>query len=421
MASIRSAALAAFAAFAALVLVACSALPPRRDGNDGTASVLLVSIDGFRADYLDRGITPHLARIARDGVRARWMNPSYPTLTFPNHYTLVTGLRPDHHGIVHNTMHDPALGTFKLKALDAVRDGRWWGGEPLWVTAEKAGLRTATLFWPGSEAAIAGVRPTRWTPYDGKVDMDARVDTVLGWVGEPAATRPRLATLYFNALDHTGHEFGPDAPQTRATIVEVDAAIGRLLDGLATRGLRDRVNLVIVSDHGMAAVAPEHILAIEDLVDPADALPVTTGEVLGFVPQPGHEAAAEARLLGTHAGRECWRKHELPERWHYGTHPRIPPIVCQTHDGWVAVPRADLARRRQEGTSGAHGFAPESPTMRALFIAQGPAFHSGVLLPPFDNVDVYPLLARLVGVAPAANDGDAATLLPALRDGNSDP
>jgi predicted AlkP superfamily pyrophosphatase or phosphodiesterase len=377
--------------------------------------VLLVSLDGFRADYLDRGRTPNLARLAREGVHARWMVPSYPSLTFPNHYTLVTGLRPDRHGIVHNTMADPVLGTFNLSARAAVGDGRWWGGEPIWVTAQRAGLPTATLFWPGSEAAIGGVRPTRWRPYDKDVPPQARVDTVLGWLAEPLATRPRLATLYLEALDHAAHQAGPDSSELDLQLAQVDAQIGRLLQGLAQRGLRERVNLVVVSDHGMAPVTRERTLVIEDLVDAADAGIVNSGEVLGFAPVAGREAQARARLLGRHRGYECWDKARLPARWHYGTHPRIPPIVCQTDEGWVAVPRARIERHAPGTTRGAHGFDPQLPSMRALFIADGPAFRDGVALPPLDNVDVYPLLARLLGVAPAANDGNPRTFEAALE------
>ena len=195
---------------ALLVLAACSTVPPPVDPAAPSVSaktaqadaLLLISIDGLRADYLQLGITPNLTGLAREGVRAEWMTPSYPSLTFPNHYTLVTGLRPDRHGVVQNTMRDPALGSFSLSNREAVGDGRWWGGEPLWVSAEKAGLRSATLFWPGSEAAIKGVRPTRWLPFDAKMANEARVDTVLGWLSEPAATRPRFATLYFEQVDH---------------------------------------------------------------------------------------------------------------------------------------------------------------------------------------------------------------------------
>jgi predicted AlkP superfamily pyrophosphatase or phosphodiesterase len=379
-------------------------------------SVLLVSLDGFRADYLDLGITPNLSRIARQGVRARWMTPSYPTLTFPNHYSMVTGLVPDHHGIVHNTMRDAALGGFKLADRKAVGDGRWWGGEPIWVSAEKAGLPSATLYWPGSEAEISGVRPTRWSQYrEGHTrPLDARVDTVLGWLSEPEATRPRIATLYFETVDHDSHADGPDSPQAHAAVRAVDAAIGRLLDGLVARGIAEHVNLVVVSDHGMATVPRSQLMAVEDVVAKEEATVVTIGQVITIAPNPGHEARVERKLLGKHDGYDCWRKGELPARWRYGSHPRIPPIVCQMHEGWDMLPRETIAKRTAM-TRGSHGYDPALPSMRALFVASGPAFRRGVTLQPFANVDVYPLLARLLGIQPAPSHGDIASLLPALR------
>jgi predicted AlkP superfamily pyrophosphatase or phosphodiesterase len=285
----------------------------------------------------------------------------------------------------------------------------------LWVTAEKASLRTATLFWPGSEAPINGTRPSDWIRYDDALPMSKRVDTVLGWLDRPAAERPRFVTLYFGALDHAAHAFGPDSPQARATLADVDAAIGRLLQGLSGRGLRHRVNVVIVSDHGMAPVPASQSLNIDTLIDPADATHVSTGEVLGFVPRAGHEAATERKLLGRHDHFECWRRSELPVQWHYGTHPRVPPIVCQMDVGWEAITAQKLARRTPGSTRGAHGYDPMDPSMRALFIAQGPAFRRHAELAPFDNVHVYPLLARLVGVEPRPGDGDIAPLLPALK------
>ncbi|GAB3360270.1 alkaline phosphatase family protein [Lysobacter tyrosinilyticus] len=396
----------------ALFLTACASVP---SSTAEPVPVLLVSIDSFRPDYLDRGITPTLARLAQGGVRARWMNPSYPSLTFPNHYTLVTGLRPDHHGIVHNTMRDAELGEFRNSDEKAVREPRWWGGEPLWVTAEKSGLRTATLFWAGSEAPIKGTWPTDWVKYDDEMPMAQRVDQVVDWLTRPANARPRLTTLYFGALDHTAHDFGPDSPQTNATLAEVDAAIGRLVQELAARGLRDRVNLVIVSDHGMAPVPYAQSMNVDTLIDSADATYVSVGEVVGFEPKPGREASAEAKLLGRHEHYQCWRKHELPSRWRYGSHPRIPPIVCQMDVGWEAILPRKLAERRPGTVRGSHGYDPADPTMRALFIANGPAFRHRIVLEPFDNVDVYPMLAKLVGVAPEPNDGDITPLLPALK------
>lgn len=376
--------------------------------------VLLVSIDAFRADYLDRGVTPNLSRIAREGARADGMRPAYPSLTFPNHYTLVTGLRPDRHGVVHNTMRDAQLGEFKAANEADASDARWWNGaEPIWVTAEKHGLATATMFWPGSQAPIRGVRPTHWRAYDSTFPDDARVDEVVAWLAEPAP-RIRLATLYFELLDKTGHAYGPDSPEMMQSLARIDASIGRLLDGLQAHGLRDRINLVVVSDHGMAEVMPGHAVAIEDMVDLRDADVVSTGQVVGFAPKRGHAAAAEQRLLGRHEHYACWRKSELPQQWHFGTHPRVPPILCQVDEGWDAVDRDALAKRPAH-PRGSHGYDPALPSMRALFIARGPAFVPGARLPVFDNVDVYPLLMRLIHVPAGEHDGSADVFTPALR------
>ncbi|QHB70757.1 ectonucleotide pyrophosphatase/phosphodiesterase [Stenotrophomonas rhizophila] len=406
---------------ATLALTSCASVPSDSP-TAGSAPVatpaapklLLVSIDGLRADMLDRGITPNLSRLVDGGVRARWMTPSYPSLTFPNHYTLVTGLRPDHHGIIHNSMHEDALGSFRLSKREAVTDARWWGGEPIWVGAENAGVRTATLSWPGSEAAIQGVRPSQWRTYDASVPLPARVDQVLGWVGQTDADAPRLVTLYMEQVDHAGHDHGPDSPEYAAAIGEVDAAIGRLLDGLQSRGLDASTNVIVVSDHGMATVPDGQTIAIEDMVDPTIATDVSMGQSVGFAPLPGKRREAEKVLLGAHAQYDCWTRQTLPARWHYGSNPRIPPIVCQMHEGWNALSRASVAARAP-GTRGSHGYDNALPSMRAVFIARGPSFKQGQTIEGFDNVDVYPLLARLLGVPAAPNDGDPERLLPALR------
>ncbi|MFL6587108.1 MAG: ectonucleotide pyrophosphatase/phosphodiesterase [Luteimonas sp.] len=420
----RSTCLRASALLPLLLLTACVTVAPPSDSAATSAStsvadarptLLLVSLDGLRPDYLGRGKTPHLDALARGGVQA-WMRPSYPSLTFPNHYTLVTGLRPDHHGLIHNSMVDASLGDFRLSDREAVGNGAWYGdGEPLWVTAENAGLRTATLSWPGSEAPVHGVRPTRWYPFDDTRPLDTRVDMVLDWLSEPAATRPAFATLYFEHTDSAGHDYGPDSPQLHAALQAVDAALGRLVEGLRTRGLQDRVNLVVVSDHGMAEVPPGQAIAVEDMVTMEEARVTSTGQVIGIVPNAGFEAQVARKLLGAHAQYDCWRKGEMPPRWQFGTHPRVPPIVCQMHKGWDAIPRSAFARRPTH-TRGSHGYDPALPEMRAVFIANGPAFRSGVTLDGFDNVDLYPMLARLIGVTPAKNDGNAQTLAPALRD-----
>jgi predicted AlkP superfamily pyrophosphatase or phosphodiesterase len=403
------------------LLSACTTAPSRPISDADPASspvpVLLISLDGVRPDYLQRGITPHLSRLAQEGVHAEWMNPSYPSLTFPNHYTLVTGLRPDRHGIINNTMWDEQLGDFTLSNRNAVGDARWWSGEPIWVSAENAGIRTATMFWPGSEAPVQGVRPWQWREFDHQIPIDQRVDQILAWLALPTEKRPQLVTLYFEHVDTAGHDGGPDSAQVAEALRQVDTGIGRLMAGLEARGLLDKINLVVVSDHGMAATSPKRTVIVEDLVSLEDARVVTTGQVVGFTPKPGRETVTEQQLLGKHDHVECWRKQDMPARWRYGTHPRIPPIVCQADEGWLLVKRATYEKGIAKGWQGggSHGYDPALPSMRAIFIAHGPAFRERMTVPGFDNVDVYPLLARLMGISPADNDGDAQTLLPILK------
>jgi len=408
--SLRSSAMRTCLLLLALLLGACQVSPPQ-----SPASVLLISLDGVRPDYLGRGDTPNLDRLAREGVQAQWMQSVYPSLTFPNHYSMVTGLYPDHHGIVHNTMHDAELGRFTLGDREAVSDGRWWDGEPIWVTAERAGLATATLSWPGSEAEIQGVRPTRWHLFDAQRPIPERVEIVLGWLSEPDITRPRLATLYFEHPDSAGHHYGPHSPEVRATMREVDAAIGTLLEGLEGRGLLDKLNIVIVSDHGMAEVPATHTIATEDMVPVDKADIVSVGQVIGVQPHPGQEEAVAAVMVGTHAQYECWRKAELPARWHYGQHPRVPAIICQMHEGWDALSRRLAQERQASGqTRGAHGFDPTLESMRAIFIARGPAFKQGATVPAFENINIQPLVLHLLGLPPMQTDGELTPLLPAL-------
>lgn len=398
-----------------VALAGCSGHAPRvaDPGAPAQPTVILISIDGFRADYLDRGVSPNLAALAAQGVRARWMTPSFPTLTFPNHYTLVTGLYPDHHGIVNNTMDDPSIQPddhFKRTDRAAVSDGRWWDeATPLWVSVQRQGGRAATMFWPGSEAAIHGVRPDYWFPFDAKMKASERVDHVLDWLDLPAAQRPRFITLYFNAVDTAGHEYGPDTPQVDAAIRHVDAAIGRLAAGLKQRGVFASTNIVVVSDHGFAPVAPGHEAYLDDVTDMGALRVVTAQAVAGLAPRRHVAAArlsrAEAKLLAPHPHMQCWKKQDIPARFHYGHNPRIPPIVCLAQTGWLIMTH-DWQARHPRVLKGEHGYDNADPLMRALFIAEGPSFERGVVAPPFPNVDVYPLLTHILGIEPAPNDGD---------------
>lgn len=378
--------------------------------------VILIGIDGFRADYLDRGVTPTLSRLAAEGAQAEGgMKPSFPSVTFPNFYTLVTGLHPDHHGLVYNTMQDPGLPgrTFTLRNRAEVMDRVWYdAGEPIWVTAEKAGLRTATLFWPGSEAAIGGVRPTYWLPFEQSVPSLARVNILLGWFTLPVEEQPRLATLYFDVVDSAGHRFGPHTPETDAAMTEVDTALAALLTGLEARGIV--ADLVIVADHGMAPISGERIVFLDDHIDATAVRLTAEGPVATLDPLPGREDEIEAGLLGPREHMECWRKEDVPARLGYGRNPRVPAIVCLAGTGWVIGTRARTDPARIRG--GAHGFDNAAPEMRALFIGHGPAFAAGAIVPDMDSVDIQPLLGRLLGLVAPGGDGRVGDTAAALRD-----
>lgn len=380
---------------------------------------ILVSLDGFRADYLDRGVTPNLKALADDGARGA-MRPSFPGLTYPNHYTLVTGKRPDRSGVVGNEMEDAAIGgpKFSMNGPTA-NDPRWWSqAKPFWVSVEQQGKTAAAMFWPGSEAQIDGVRPTHWMKYDAKLPYDARVDQVLAWMD--AANGPPLAftTLYFDAADTEGHHYGPDSPELQAALVELDRCIGRLVEGLKARGRFESTDIVIVADHGMAPLPAANRVVLDDLIDLSKIHLVTKGAVTSFSPAPGQASAVETAFLSRRPPHmTCWKKAAIPARFHYGRNPRVPAIVCLSETGWYTTTLEAKARPgKWDGRDGgAHGFDPYDPRMRAIFVAHGPSFRPGIVLPVFDNVDVYPLLARITSVRPEKGDGSLTVVEQALR------
>ena len=379
------------------------------------APVILVSVDGMRNDYTERGITPTLSRLTAEGTRAAFLRPSYPSITFPNHYTLVTGLRPDRHGVIANFMRDPAIAGVRFSMFDrsTVGDARWWNdGKPLWTSVTEAGGRSAAMFWVGSEAPVHGRHPEFWHDFDITVSSATRVDNVLGWLDLPAEQRPHFITLYFDIVDTAGHRHGPDSPQVNAAMAEVDAALGQLLDGLQARGM-DQVNLVVASDHGMIATSPEREIYLDDYIN-ADRIELNwTGAYASFDPVPGGEAEA-ARLLGRHERFECMTRDQIPARLAYGKHRRVPLYHCMVEPGWQLTTRA-AQQRKGHRLHGEHGYDNALPQMHSPFIAWGPAFKPGHVIAGIDNVDVYPLLAHLLGIIPADNDGMLENTRDALR------
>lgn len=381
----------------------------------GHPTLILISIDSYRANYVHRGHSPVLAALAADGVHAKGLRPVYPSLTYPNHYTIVTGLFPDEHGIVSNTMRDPALGSFSPPNRAANIDGRWWDqAEPIWVTAQKQGRRTASVFWPGTQAEIRGVRPAYWQLFDSSVPPDARVDQALAWLDLPAGQRPTFVSLYFEQADVAGHNYGPDSLQVDEALVSIDAALGRLVEGLRQRNLYDTTNLVIVSDHGMRATSQDRMVLLDRIVD-LQHVELTSSIVnVGLDPKPGYATEVEHALLAPHPHLQCWKKEHMPKKFHYGKNKRIPAIQCVTDEGWMASTAAVEARRTRP-LLGEHGYDNDDPQMRALFVAHGPSFKQHLTVPVFDSVNVYVLLTELMGIIPQANAGNPRVTAGMLR------
>jgi predicted AlkP superfamily pyrophosphatase or phosphodiesterase len=404
------------------LVLGAAVVPASHPGGDGAGfppTILLISVDGWRWDYDTKAPAPNLRSLMARGVRAENLIPSFPSKTFPNHYTIVTGLYPGHHGIVANAIRDPQTGrTFTRTATRELRDPMWWGGEPIWVAAERRGQPTAAMFWVGAEAPITGIRPRYWHAYDERYPPNARVDQVLRWLDLPARERPRFVTLYFSDVDTAGHDEGPESAAVRDAIRRADGYLGRLLRGLDRRGLGGAVNIIVVSDHGMAPVDAGRVVVLDDYLALDDVEIVDLNPTLGLFPPPASEEAVYRALADAHPRLSVYRREHTPERWHYRGHPRIPPIVGVADEGWQVLRRSTLAAivaRRLRGVAGQHGYDPALMSMRGIFVAAGPAFKRGVTVPAFGNVHIYNALAQILRLTPAKNDGDIAIARSLLR------
>jgi predicted AlkP superfamily pyrophosphatase or phosphodiesterase len=375
--------------------------------------VVLVSLDGFRYDYAQKYGAKHLLALGAQGaVAGRGMIPSYPSLTFPNHYSLVTGLYPEHHGIVANSFYDPVRKQ-RYSYTDSAtnHDGSWYGGTPLWVLAEQQGMRSACFFWPGSEAEIDRTRPSYYLKFDDHFPDDKRIDQVLSWLRMPAAQRPHFITLYYSNVDHAGHQYGPDSPQTAAAVAHVDQLMGDLWAGI--KKLQLPVDLIVVSDHGMEREQGPWI----DLDKYTDLTNFTT---VGSLLYPNSEAAAEKAYQELKIKSDAftvYRRKRVPAAFDYDSNGREgdPVIVA---NGPYAIrahgPAGGAEDRPPE--PGVHGYDPRvMQSMRALFIAVGPDIRPGSTLEPFENVNVYPMVANILGLTAPQVDGSLNVLSRILK------
>jgi alkaline phosphatase D len=374
--------------------------------------VLLVSLDAFRWDYSKLYNTPNLNKLAKDGVNAERTYPSFPTVTFPNHYSIATGLYPDHHGLINNSFAAPDLGLFyRMGDRTAVENPAFYGGEPVWVTAEKQGVKSASFFWVGSEAPVDGIQPSYWKKYDETVTFEARIDTVIKWFGYPLTKRPELVTLYFDEPDATSHIFGPISPQTGKVVERLDSLMGVLRTKLSALPEAKRINLIILSDHGMSAVSTDRYVNIKSLVPDRMIASISGGNPVYLINPAEGKKDSVIYLLNKSKGLKAWSKSELPPKWHYGTNPRIPEIVVVADSSWSIGTRSDGSCVR----GGAHGYDNSNSDMFSIFYAAGPSFKKNYKFKELNNVDIYNLVCRILDISPAKNDGDPAHIKGMLR------
>jgi predicted AlkP superfamily pyrophosphatase or phosphodiesterase len=356
--------------------------------------VILVSLDGFRYDYAKKYHADHLLALAAQGASApEGMLPAYPSITFPNHYSIVTGLYPGHHGILFNSFYDPGRKeVYSYHDAKSMADGSWYGGTPLWVLAEEQGMRSASFFWVGSEAEIHGVRPSYYLKFDGSFPNGKRVDQVLAWLHLPVEVRPHLITLYFSDTDTAGHQYGPDSPAVADAVRELDGEIGKLVEGIKESKLA--VDLIVLADHGMAKVEGPPIYLDNNGLDLASFSPII-GSLLYPKSEDDAQKAYET-LRGKSDKFEVYRRAQVPAAFHFDNNPRAgDPVVIATGPYFVLA--GGDSGITEHPPVGMHGYdATKMPEMKAIFIAAGPDIRRGVALKPFENVDVYPLVAKIL-------------------------
>ena len=376
-----------------------------RGVNSTSNPVLLVSIDGLMNEYLERNETPNFDRLLAEAVYPEYLIPVFPTNTFPTHWSIVTGLYVENHGIIANSFYDHELeANFSYGPQDSPNDERWWGGEPIWITAEKQGKTAATFFWPGSEASIGGVQSTKWIDYDGSIPDLVRIDSVMTWMDPQGDVRADFGTLYFSFVDSRGHRYGPVSPEVDEAVQEMDSILGTLLDKIEETGLSETMNIILVSDHGMASTNEERVIFIEDTIDLNRVDMLSWSPVALIKPEESEADDIYTALKSAENHYRVFRRDELPERFRFSNHYRIPEIIMIADVGYTITNRPFFESRGV--VAGTHGYDNLAPEMRTFFAAKGPDFRTGVRTEAVESIHIYELLSHLLGIEPADNDGD---------------
>lgn len=387
-------------------------VPSLMQAGEKNRYVVVLSMDGFRWDYPAIYHTPNLDRLARMGCKAESLKPSYPTKTFPNHYAIATGLYPDHNGIVQNSFYDPKLDrVFRMGDRQAVQDSIFWEGEAIWKTAEKQGVRTASYFWVGTESNER-YRPERRKFYEEGFPFKQQIDTVFSWLSLPSNERPALIMFYFDEPDKTSHDFGPISKETEEEVKKLDRLVGVLANGLKRieKKCSLEIDLIILSDHGMGYIPEGQQVILEDVVDLKKLKRINGGNpVLTLEPEPAYMDEVYFQLKST-PHMKTWKREDLPARYHYGTHVRIPRLIVEADSAYGLE-----IKHKAQYSLGMHGYDPDNRDMHGIFYAAGPSFKKGFVQPTFENVNIYELLAKLLEIRPAKTDGDLNVVKGMLR------
>lgn len=378
------------------------------NNNFSTPYVVVLSMDGFRWDYTDKCETPNLDYIEVNGVKSEII-PSFPSKTFPNHYTLATGMYPDNHGLVLNTHYNYSLNKwYKTSDRSSVEDGRFYGGEPIWNTAEKQGIKTGTLFWVGSEAPANGMQPTYWKKYQHNMPFESRIDTVISWLQKPIMQRPRLVMWYLHQPDSWGHKLGPENDKINPKIEYLDSLAGLFLTNIDHLSIADSINIIITSDHGMGQLDNKKVEILDNYIK-KKWLEKYAGNnpVFMIEPKDGFNDSVYINLKkATHL--KTWKKGEIPDYLHFGNHNNVMPIVVTADSSWSVEWRNNINKNTYLG--GTHGYDPTNRDMHAIFYAIGPNFKNNYIHPSFANIHLYSLIAELLNIKPVDTDGNVESV-----------
>lgn len=363
--------------------------------------VILISMDGFRWDYVYRGITPNLNKLIDEGVHALSLRPSFPSKTFPNHYSIITGMYPENHGIIFNSFTNIFTGeTYRISDTISTRQSKWYKGEAFWETANRHNIKTASFFWVGSEQDADYKRPTYFYHYDQKISFEDRVNQVIKWLQLPENERPQFITLYFEEPDSKGHTFGPNSPETNNAIALVDSMLGLLINGLQNIGMEDKINIVVVSDHGMAELSDKRVINIEEILKNYKCKFYGMGTSIMIDAEIDKLNEIYQTLKKNEKNYRVYMKDDIPEYFHFSKNPFILPIIVIAETGWTLVTNEYFKRNRTYSVRGDHGFDNNHLDMHGIFIAKGPAFRSGYKTGTLWNIDIYPLLCKIFQITP---------------------